>query len=224
MPPDRPIRVPSARAPSLKGGTLLKRCSRCGVEKPLSEFRRNSHSRDGFTASCKPCVREADKTYSARYRNSEKGKQVQGAWREERHDELLGYLRDWRKRPGKAERHNAYLAEYNRQPKAKEQRKVQGENRRVRLRGATLEPFGIEDWRAIVEAFDSRCAYCGLAAPSLEQDHFIPLRLGGVHGKANIVPACRSCNRKKNKTHPQKWCTPETFERLTAYLARFAGT
>jgi len=39
----------------------MKKCSRCGAEKPLSEFQVRRASHDGLTASCKACLSDYDK-------------------------------------------------------------------------------------------------------------------------------------------------------------------
>lgn len=36
-----------------------KTCSKCRVEKPVSEFNRMSASKDGYTAACKECKKRA---------------------------------------------------------------------------------------------------------------------------------------------------------------------
>lgn len=36
----------------------LKICSTCGKSKPLSEFNKNKHNKDGLTYSCKACRRK----------------------------------------------------------------------------------------------------------------------------------------------------------------------
>lgn len=41
----------------------MKTCSKCSVIKPLSEFRKNKQSKDGYTIYCKQCCREKDKAY-----------------------------------------------------------------------------------------------------------------------------------------------------------------
>jgi hypothetical protein len=45
----------------------MKRCGRCGVEKPLDEFHR-WNQRDGPQFLCKPCRKEYDRDYHARNR------------------------------------------------------------------------------------------------------------------------------------------------------------
>ena len=51
----------------------MKRCSKCGVEKPLDQFYRQRGRKDGRTSHCKIC-RNA---YKAMYRASDKGKAVE---------------------------------------------------------------------------------------------------------------------------------------------------
>lgn len=52
-------------------------------------------------------------------------------------------------------------------------------------------------WKAIVQAHEGRCHYCGVKPPKLERDHVIPATKNGGYTAANIVPACRSCNASK---------------------------
>lgn len=47
---------------------------------------------------------------------------------------------------------------------------------------------------------DSKCYYCSKdISQYYEVDHFISLAMGGKHEYSNIVMACKSCNRRKNK-------------------------
>ena len=66
--------------------------------------------------------------------------------------------------------------------------------RRALLKGNGLTTT---DWLAIVKAHKGRCHYCRKLTP-LTMDHVIPLSKGGRHSPENIVPACQSCNSKKN--------------------------
>jgi hypothetical protein len=47
-----------------------------------------------------------------------------------------------------------------------------------------------------VVAVGRRCFYCGARAE--HADHIICLKRGGEHVAENLVPACASCNCKKN--------------------------
>ena len=40
----------------------MKKCTRCGNEKPLTDFQVRSASNDGYTASCKQCLSDYDKS------------------------------------------------------------------------------------------------------------------------------------------------------------------
>lgn len=54
------------------------------------------------------------------------------------------------------------------------------------------------EWLSVCDVFGNCCAYClePLASPSL--DHFRPVSKDGEHTVDNVVPACKSCNFKKN--------------------------
>lgn len=54
-----------------------------------------------------------------------------------------------------------------------------------------------EQWVAIIKAYKSRCAYCGIKSTKLTQDHVIPVSKGGSYTPDNIVPACLPCNSRK---------------------------
>jgi len=58
----------------------MKRCSRCGIEKNISQFFRNKSKADGLAVWCKPCNKDTDKTAKTRidkWRKSEKGREWQ---------------------------------------------------------------------------------------------------------------------------------------------------
>ena len=58
-----------------------------------------------------------------------------------------------------------------------------------------------EEWYAILDKHEFKCAYCGCSLLDLfsppTRDHIIPISRGGNNTKDNIVPACRRCNSKK---------------------------
>ena len=60
----------------------------------------------------------------------------------------------------------------------------------------------ISQWMAIKVAYRHCCAYCGRKMERLTQDHVIALSKGGHHTPDNVVPACQSCNSRKNANPP----------------------
>jgi 5-methylcytosine-specific restriction endonuclease McrA len=64
----------------------------------------------------------------------------------------------------------------------------------ARKRGVgPISPFVRE---LLFELFDGRCAYCQSAATTI--DHVVPVSRGGRSERGNLLPACGSCNSRKN--------------------------
>lgn len=76
--------------------------------------------------------------------------------------------------------------------------RAQNNSRKARLRGIEVNDLTAEQWTDIKAAFGQRCAYCGTKPQVLTMDHVVPLVEGGWHTALNIVPACQSCNSRKN--------------------------
>jgi 5-methylcytosine-specific restriction endonuclease McrA len=78
--------------------------------------------------------------------------------------------------------------------------KVQAWNNahRARKLAAPVSDLTPAQWLQILAAYDHRCVYCGRKMRRLTQDHITPLSKGGSHTFSNVVPACRSCNSRKN--------------------------
>jgi 5-methylcytosine-specific restriction endonuclease McrA len=71
--------------------------------------------------------------------------------------------------------------------------------RRARKAAAPINDFTATQWLEIQAVHDHRCAYCGKRAKGhLTQDHITPLSKGGSNTASNIIPACKSCNSRKN--------------------------
>lgn len=69
--------------------------------------------------------------------------------------------------------------------------------RYARERGAKGS-HSLEEWIALKNKYDNRCAYCG-EKKELTKDHIIPLSESGTDFINNIQPLCRNCNSKKWK-------------------------
>ncbi len=71
-------------------------------------------------------------------------------------------------------------------------------NHKARRRSAERTGYvSLTQWRAILDSFGRRCAYCGRSGMKLTMDHVVPLSKGGRHEAANLVPACQPCNSAK---------------------------
>jgi 5-methylcytosine-specific restriction endonuclease McrA len=66
----------------------------------------------------------------------------------------------------------------------------------------------------IFEAWGHSCAYCGVAADTL--DHIKPRHKGGDTIVSNLVPACKSCNRRKASQHWREWFATQAFWSIAA--------
>lgn len=77
-------------------------------------------------------------------------------------------------------------------------RKVLGHQHRARKRSDEGAGVRLHEWRAILEYFDGRCAYCGRQTRQTV-DHVTSFAEGGLHEPQNVVPACRrhNCSKKQ---------------------------
>jgi len=63
--------------------------------------------------------------------------------------------------------------------------------------------FNSDQLDARIALFGSCCAYCG--GPYQHLDHVISLSKGGTNWPANLRPACKTCNTRKNNGDWRKW-------------------
>lgn len=79
----------------------VKTCARCGVTKPVSEFRPQRVGRNGVGGYCIPCVREYNREYYYRNRELINGRRRAYYWENRGHK--LKYYREYRRRRRKVE-------------------------------------------------------------------------------------------------------------------------
>lgn len=237
----------------------MRRCTRCRSTKELTEFYANKRGRDGLTAACKECIREAAKQYrterpervretnrTQRAKNADRLREANRQWRLANPDKVAASkararerdplaaaerTRRWREANPERERENtrrwsrenaeykreraraygAQLPEGERARRLREWRRANPEAHRViahRRRAAKRSlDFGDvtpEAMAAIFAAFDGQCAYC-LNESATHVDHYVPLKLGGLHALDNLVPACTRCNTSKGAKAPEEW-------------------
>jgi 5-methylcytosine-specific restriction endonuclease McrA len=97
-----------------------------------------------------------------------------------------------------ANRHRIREKERQRRANSPEVFRANAQRRRAALAGRR-RTLTVAEWKATLEVFGHRCAYCLRADMSLEQDHVVALASGGHHEADNVVPACKSCNAKKGR-------------------------
>lgn len=73
----------------------MKMCAKCGLEKPLDEFYRQTAGKDGLGSYCKLCVREYAKQW--RYANPERHKANVARWCKEHPEQARAGRARWRK-------------------------------------------------------------------------------------------------------------------------------
>ncbi len=127
--------------------------------------------------------RAADPEFNAKQRaytaaNREKLNARQRAWREANPEKANRHAQAWRTaHPEKV------LARVHR--------------RRARLKALDSPGVSGAEWLGILDVFGHACAYC-LQVKKLTRDHVIPLARGGLDEPGNVVPACQTCNSRKN--------------------------
>lgn len=70
----------------------VKTCSKCGIEKPVSNFTKDKQKKDGYGSQCKSCKKEQSQKYYQD--NKESIKNSHSLWRENNPDKLKKYYED----------------------------------------------------------------------------------------------------------------------------------
>ena len=72
------------------------------------------------------------------------------------------------------------------------------------------------------KAFWGGCAYCGKTEVALQKDCVQPIAHGGSYTRANVVPACRSCNASKCESEVTSWLRRKRLDEQE-FLRRFVS-
>jgi len=204
-----------------------KTCTKCGETKPLSAYRKQRDTKDGYSYHCKACRRIYWQTYYAangdrlraevvarREANPEQRAAAQRAWREANPERDADRKKTWREaNPERDAATTKAWAEANPERRAasnKAWREAHPEHSRVKwLRSA----YGISqaDYAEMLEAQEHGCAICGKTKAeegmrlSVDHDH----DTGKVRGLL-----CGSCNRAIGLLRHD----PELLRSATVYL------
>jgi len=127
-----------------------KKCGKCSIEKPVTEFVKNKYQADGYHWECKACV----KAYQSANRDKlkEYQKQYQAVYRKEKADELMAYDKAWRE--ANKDKVKAYARKSSQRPEAKaRQREYMKEyNKLWRLNNPEKHKASVAKYNAKVKA------------------------------------------------------------------------
>lgn len=115
--------------------------------------------------------------------------------------------REWRN--ANLERANARVAAWRKANPERTRELVQAAANRRRTRQRQDADLTLAQWRAILDEFEYRCAYCNVEGVPLQLEHMTPLSRGGRHTASNVVPACQPCNASKHTRTALEFIGPE---------------
>lgn len=202
----------------------FKRCQMCRLAFPATAeyFHRDKSRHDGLQPRCKTCQNHLTRIH--KQQNREYYRHKSRTYYAAHKPYLSAYNRKYRQRhleeitqrqhknyratkPHRQEWQRRYYAENPEKIRARnrlylatypEKNREFHQRRRARKAQAPLNDLTRHQWEEIKDAYGDRCVYCGKKSQRMTQDHITPLSKGGSHTVSNIVPACRSCNSRKN--------------------------
>lgn len=172
----------------------MKKCSKCGLDKPLDAFNKQSSSKDGLQSYCRNCSNLSGSTW--RKNNPE----YNIKWRKN-HPEYKPNPENVCKASNKWRLNNPELSkEVKRNWRKNHPEKSNEENHIRRLRKEENGIFKVTE-KFLKRLYLSSCVSCG-SIENIEADHIIPISRGGTHSEGNLQPLCQFCNRSK---HNKLW-------------------
>lgn len=169
----------------------MKTCTKCGVEKPLSEFGKRSNRPCGIVGFCKACAAKRAREWQAS--NKERDAQRKKVWRES-NSELIYLLRkQWF--DDNPEKRKLMAKSY----RARHPAKCSALHAEKRARKLRAEPVWAD--RAKMQEIYAACAFL-TKETSIQHhvDHVIPLRskvVCGLHNEFNLQILTAEDNQKK---------------------------
>lgn len=196
----------------------MKRCSKCGVEQPFSEFYKNRSRSDGLQHYCKPCKNsnskvwhvanpEYDKAYQVA--NSEAIEEKRKAHYELNREAILERNKKWSAaNPEKKIASNKKWSATN----PEKVRAKEAKRRALQLQHGVSPDLALE-MKAMLFFFRS-CRKCG-STENLQVDHVVPLSRSGFTGIDNFQILCGPCNSGKSNRNSIDYRT--LHERLIGF-------
>lgn len=212
--------------------TLTKSCSRCKIEKPITEFYSDKQKRDGFSCQCRSCIKIRQYQYrrlnpdkvkkigkKSRQNNREKVAERKRIWQEANREKHREYSKKWREQNREVslqyyQDNKEKLSEINRLWKKENPEKVRRYNRKRRAMELQVSEQYIKEDEAYTRSlFEDQCFRCG-STDNLTIDHHRPLSRRYGLSRGNAVLLCRSCNSSKNNKEPEDFYTEQEITDL----------
>ena len=203
----------------------MKECRVCGDVKPVTEYNKDSKTKDGYRTDCRNCSKKKDREYAAKNReaaklrakkwhheNKKRANENSKRWRQENPERLKELSKLWH------EENKERVKELNRAWKKANKHKV---NANTRMRQAAklnaTPPWLNEDHKFMLEEIyelrDLRTQATGVVH---HVDHIVPLRgaeVCGLHVPWNLQVIPASDNIRKGNSygsdiyaHYELWC------------------
>lgn len=202
-----------------------KICTKCNVQKTLSEFykdNRPSGSNDGYRASCKICVKRyqnenkikikerkhnkyqenketiKEKAREYYYKNREIVKDRMRIYRDKNRDYIYKYNKRYR------EENKEEISEQHKKYYKTEKGRMVSRNADAKRR-AKIKKGNVDTDKLIELKNNAKKCYwceCSLNKKDIHIDHYIPLSKGGLHDMSNLVVTCKKCNLVKYNKSP----------------------
>ena len=180
-----------------------KLCSKCGVEKSLTDFQKNKARHDGVETYCRACnnarlrdkyaknpTLKCEKTRAYHQSNSEWSKEYQRNWHQK------NKIRRYEKVKERLVNDPEFL-EYRRDLVARKERE-----RRAQKASTEVVKVTKHDYETLLTEYNGCCWVCDQYLEKPVWDHVQPLAKGGTHSKENLRPICNPCNVRKNSLWP----------------------
>lgn len=171
-----------------------KRCTQCGEEKPLEDFRLTSKRAAGgrYRASdCGDCHRKASAKYRADHLEERRAAEL--AYSRQHAAQKRENASRWYQEHGERARRRSREA-YARDP---EYNRDKAHQSRAKKAGAPIIEFVRR--REVYERDEGICHVCGetITWDDYDMDHVVPLTAGGAHTYENVKASHSACNRAR---------------------------
>lgn len=168
-----------------------KLCSRCRIEKPLSEYQKDKSRKLGVQKYCKECrylqflnIKDTQHYKEKRKEYNANRKEYHVQYREANRERINALSREW--------------SEKNKDKRAIISFTYDSKRRSLLKNGDKFSKIKI--W---LKSQIKICYWCDVdCKDNYHIDHYIPLAKGGLHITENFVISCPSCNVRKNVKDP----------------------